>query len=515
MTKILVVDDDEDIVTLLETVLPNGTFTLHLEPNPDLALRTIDRFLPDLVLLDLEMPSRIYVGVGRTAGGLLLTEIKRAHPDLPVLIWSTRLARQDVEFEQFDVQPDAMIFKPSPAEPQWGADFMATTNEVMEDSKRRSRPNLDLPFVVGSTPRMMEIARRIPAAVRAGGPVLLLGDSGTGKELVAQAIYQERTRHFPGTRLVVINAGNLTETLGVAELLGHERGAFTGATTQNPGLLREANGGTLFIDEVADLNAAAQTALLRVIEQGTFRPLGSGHDTHVNLFVIAATCKDLTAEIEARRFRADLEYRLRNTTLTLPPLRERLGDLPALFERFVNEANEKQGRHVRPMLRDETRRKLEGYSWPGNIRELQNAIRAAVSRNRGMILMPNDIELPEDAATQSDATSPSHITPNAVPALEAGVSARLSALYAAPIERRYALLKRDEDPKELLTALARHVAAQHGRRPDHKQLAQLLHPTGSTAAMQKTIDDKIRKFVSVHITLTDPAIYSPGASVQL
>jgi len=167
------------------------------------------------------------------------------------------------------------------------------------------------------------------------------------------------------------------------------------------------------------------------------------------------------------------------------------------------------------MLRDETRRKLEGYSWPGNIRELQNAIRAAVSRNRGMILMPNDIELPEDAATQSDATSLSHITPNAVPALEAGVSARLSALYAAPIERRYALLKRDEDPKELLTALARHVAAQHGRRPDHKQLAQLLHPTGSTAAMQKTIDDKIRKFVSVHITLTDPAIYSPGVSGQL
>jgi DNA-binding NtrC family response regulator len=220
--------------------------------------------------------------------------------------------------------------------------------------------------MVGSSPAMKEIYRLIHRTAQSDKPVLIQGESGTGKELVARAIH--RASPLADKPLVVINCAALPEPLLESELFGHEKGAFTGAVAAKPGLFEVADGGTLFIDEFGELAGSLQAKLLRVLEDGSFRRVGSVKQQHVKVRIIAATNRDLAAEVAAGRFREDLFYRINVLTLPLPPLRERHGDVAELIRHFAGDDWE---------VEDETLQLLCNYSWPGNIRQLQNAIERA------------------------------------------------------------------------------------------------------------------------------------------
>jgi transcriptional regulator with PAS, ATPase and Fis domain len=233
--------------------------------------------------------------------------------------------------------------------------------------------------IVGSSEVMQEVYRLIERTGPTDKPILIQGESGTGKELVAKALH--RASHLADKPLVVINCAALPETLLETELFGHEKGAFTGAVASKPGLFEVADGGTIFIDEIGELAGSLQAKLLRVLEDGSLRRVGSIKELRVNVRLLAATNRDLAQEVAAGRFREDLYYRINVLTILLPPLRDRKGDIPLLVEHF-------SGRDWR--CNDDLLGVLENYSWPGNVRQLRNAI------ERAKILAEEEVLLPEN-----------------------------------------------------------------------------------------------------------------------
>jgi len=243
----------------------------------------------------------------------------------------------------------------------------------------------DADEMIGRSPAMMELARLIRRVGPSDKPVLVEGESGTGKELVARALQRASTRS--GERFVVVNCAALPDQLIESEFFGHERGAFTGATAAKPGLFETADRGTLFIDEVGELAPPLQAKFLRVLEDGTFRRVGSVTERRADVRVIAATNRDLSAEVAAGRFREDLYYRINVVSLRLPPLRERRGDVPRLVDAFL-------GRDW--LLDADARRAVDHYGWPGNVRQLKNALeRAKVLANGNLIRL---CDLPTEVA---------------------------------------------------------------------------------------------------------------------
>lgn len=237
------------------------------------------------------------------------------------------------------------------------------------------------PDLVGESPRISEIRRMIQRLGRAQSPVLLLGETGTGKEVVARAIH----RVNPAGPFVPIDCSALVGTLMESELFGHAKGAFTGAVANKPGLLDLAEGGTAFLDEIGELPLRLQVKLLRVIQDKELRPVGSLTRRRASFRVIAATNRDLASDVARGRFRRDLYYRLNVVTLRLPPLRERREDIPALVEQFLAQHG---GRHC---LSQEVRDALMAYEWPGNVRELENCIERMVAMNSGPMLHSADL----------------------------------------------------------------------------------------------------------------------------
>ncbi len=242
--------------------------------------------------------------------------------------------------------------------------------------------------IIGQSQPMQDVYRLIEKTAVTNKPVLLLGESGTGKELVARAIH--RRSALASQPLVVVNCAALPETLLESELFGHEKGAFTGAVASKPGLFELADGGTLFIDEFGEMAGSLQAKLLRVLEDGSMRRVGSVKERHVKVRLIAATNRDLGAEVRTGRFREDLYYRINVLTIPLPPLRERAGDVSLLIQHFV-------GPDWR--IRPETVEQMQRYSWPGNVRQLQNAI------DRGKILADGDEILLENLPPEIRSTA--------------------------------------------------------------------------------------------------------------
>ena len=249
-----------------------------------------------------------------------------------------------------------------------------------------------------------------------------MGETGTGKELVARAIHQHSSRS--AGPFVPVNCGALTETLLEAELFGHVRGAFTGAVSDRKGLWEEANGGTLFLDEIGETSPAMQVKLLRALQEGEIRRVGTSKTSTIDTRVVAATNRDLEQEVKNGRFREDLFYRLSVVTLRVPPLREHRADIPLLAERFLHSASERVERGPFRFI-EETIKTLVAYDWPGNVRELESAIEHAALRARGDEVTPDDLP----AKLQS-------------PEIRAAARSSLTALYGdlpslAELERRY------------------------------------------------------------------------------
>jgi len=260
-------------------------------------------------------------------------------------------------------------------------------------------PNLDL---IGSSPKFQAVLRDVERIAPVDSAVLIQGETGTGKEVIARAIHEASPRRH--NRFVALNCAAIPGALLESELFGHERGAFTGACTQTKGRFQMADGGTLFLDEIGDMPLELQPKLLRALQEREFERLGSGQTLRVNVRVVAATNQDLAQLVAAKQFRADLYYRLNVIPICLPPLRERVEDIPLLVEHFVGKFSARLGKPI-DVLPDEVMDVLKSHDWPGNIRELQNFIERAVVLSPDSALRPTLSELKQMTKQQPTAAA--------------------------------------------------------------------------------------------------------------
>jgi two-component system nitrogen regulation response regulator GlnG len=368
VTKILVVDDEPEIRSLLAAVLQNKGFEVVTAENGAAALQQVQRERPAVILLDLSMP--------RMSGMDALPEIKRldedvpviictAHADLPTAVQAMKLGAYDYLTKPFDVELLALTLERAVERQQLRA--------RIEELKRQGQGG-SLAERMGGSPAIAQVIRQVSQVAESNFTVLVQGETGTGKELVARAIHQQSPRRQGP--FVAVDCGAIPETLVESELFGHERGAFTGAQTRREGHFQLAKGGTLFLDEIGNVPLATQAKLLRALEQREVHPLGSPRAVAVDARIIAATNTELDEAVKAGRFRADLYYRLSEFTITLPPLRSRREDITHLAQRFLDEVSMELRRPVRG-ISDEAMQALLRHDWPGNVRELKNVIRKA------------------------------------------------------------------------------------------------------------------------------------------
>lgn len=386
--KILIVDDDPDIILMLEDRLQATGYETVTALEGQQALDLIVQESPHLVLLDLTLP--------KLSGLDVLKRLAQMKPvDSPPVIVMTAHASIQAAVEAMKEGAYDFLTKPLDND-----HLLIVIRKALErDTLRRHvaylRSEVDGRYanIVGNSPLVRSVVEAAQRAAKSDAGVLLLGESGTGKELFARSIHQWSPRS--AMPLIVINCVALTETLLENELFGHERGAFTGADRQQKGKLEMADGGTVFLDEIGDMPLTLQAKLLRVLQDREFQRVGGSKTVSVNIRIIAATNKDLRQAVKAGQFREDLYFRLNVVTLTLPPLRERQGDVPSLAQFFL-ERHTRDAKRPGMVLSTAALEALTRYPWPGNIRELDNVIARAV------VLSPKDTIEPDMLALLSD-----------------------------------------------------------------------------------------------------------------
>jgi DNA-binding NtrC family response regulator len=309
-------------------------------------------------------------------------------------------------------------------------------------SQRRAEPDagggeVHLDEIVGKSPAMLEVYKLVARVAKSTATILVVGESGTGKELVARAIHKHSPR--AAATFVPVNCTALTESLLESELFGHAKGAFTGAAQAKRGLFEEASGGTLFLDEIGEMGAKMQSQLLRALQDGEIRRVGSTEAIKTDVRVVAATNRDLEADVHAGRFREDLFFRVNVVTIRLPPLRERSGDITLLVDHFLHRFAQREGRQS-VGIAPEALALAQGYSWPGNVRELENVMERAFTLAKGSVILPSDLP-PELSRPGVTAAAPPESKPGA-PAAGAESEGELAALAhdrptLAELERRY------------------------------------------------------------------------------
>jgi DNA-binding NtrC family response regulator len=395
--KVLVVDDDASARTLMERWLTAKGLDVLTATDGGQALETIRQEIPALVLLDLQMP--------RLSGFDVLRALREEGLDPTVIVVT---AHGTLENAIEAMRAGAYDFVTKPVDPKH-LDVVvgkALERETLRARNRYLRQTLEAreaSFVAESLAmrRVVTVARQV---AEASSTVLLLGESGAGKEVLARAIVRWSPRQ--DKPFVVVNCAAMPEQLLESELFGHVKGAFTGAITHRKGLFEEAHGGTLFLDEIGDMPLPTQAKLLRVVEDGEVRRVGSNRSTRVDVRILAATNRDLEAELRAGRFRQDLYFRLNVVAISLPPLRERPEDLTVLVEHLLDH-HARETKKGRKRLTPEALACLRSYAWPGNVRELSNVLERAVLLTAGAEISPLDLALPMGGAgTTSDDDSP-------------------------------------------------------------------------------------------------------------
>ena len=379
MHTILVVDDDRETCRFITELIATESRRIVSEQDPASALRLLRQERVDLMVSD--------INLNASQSGLdLLRAFKVENPDGQVLLISgfgtLETAIEAVRAGAFDY-----ISKPFNI-----AEVKAMVNRALDhvgraESVAAPHHAVKAPGLIGRTSGMLAVYKQIAYAADSAAPVLILGESGTGKELVARAIHGNGAR--ASRPFVAINCGAIPETLLESELFGHTRGAFTGAVTDRKGIIEQASGGTVLLDEIGETSLALQVRLLRTIEEGEVRPVGAGRTVNVDARVISATNRDLEKEVAAQRFRQDLYYRLSVIVITVPPLRERRSDIPLLVAQFLQNASARAGRTVE--LAPEALDALTGHDWPGNVRELENTIERLVLFSRGSSIHASDL----------------------------------------------------------------------------------------------------------------------------
>ena len=390
-SSVWVVDDDASIRWVLEKALSNAGFAATLFDNADDVLKRVRREQPDVIITDIRMPG--------TSGLEMLEVLGSDAPDLPVIVMT---AHSDLDSAVSAYQGGAFEYLPKPFDLEEAVALVgrALQKKALEDTepkvaKRDSE-------IIGEAPAMQTVFRVIGRLSGSQMNVLISGESGTGKELVARAIYRNSLRS--AKPFVAINTAAIPAELLESELFGHEKGAFTGAQEQRRGRFEQASGGTLFLDEIGDMPLELQTRLLRVLSDGTFFRVGGHKELTADVRVVAATNQDLGRRVAEGRFREDLFHRLNVIGITLPPLRERREDIPALAEAFLYKAAiELEVESKR--LDSSTLQVLCEALWPGNVRELENLCRRLTVLAPGATV--TTVDLPSDVSTRSVATESS------------------------------------------------------------------------------------------------------------
>jgi DNA-binding NtrC family response regulator len=391
--RVLLADDEAALwMPLLETRLREAGIEVFAETDAGKVLTRLERDRPDALLLDVLFPGR--GGDQKPLGREILPRIVEVHPDLPVVMFTTTLADDAYQLGTRDFPGAAFVFSKSAFHEEWTeahdpyTDLARCLRNVVADARQRATLDSQLGFVIGRTAAMRDLAAALTKVALTGLPVLVCGESGTGKELVATSLHAlspRRERPF-----VKLNCGALSDETLESALFGHEKGAFTGATEMRKGLFEAADGGILFLDEVQTMSARLQQSLLRALQEGVIRRMGSTTERRVDVRVIAATNENLEERATQGTFRADLYYRLNRICLSVPPLRERKEDIGELFAHFVGESNHKLGKSVSPQCRQDLLDLLESHDWPGNVRELQSAVETAVALSNANLLTPED-----------------------------------------------------------------------------------------------------------------------------
>jgi len=381
--RILIVEDEDKLRRILELQLIDSGFDAVKAASAEEALPLIDR--ADLILTDFKLPGM--------SGLEMLQLIKRQNTQVPVIVM-TAFGTIENAVEAMKAGASDFLLKPFDLEHLTAVINKALEIRSLREENRALREELGRKYqwdnIVGRSPAMQQIFASIMRVAPTRATVLLAGESGVGKDLIARAI------HFHSPRkdrpFVKINCTALPENLMESELFGYEKGAFTGATTSKPGKFEQADTGTVMLDEIGDVPANIQVKLLRVLQEREFERLGSNKTLHIDVRVIAATNRDLRVALEEGTFREDLYYRLNVVPLEIPPLRERKEDIPYLAEHFVEKLAPEMGNQVTGITHA-AMDKLMQYSWPGNVRELENVIERSLVMASGDKLDANDIRL--------------------------------------------------------------------------------------------------------------------------
>ena len=384
---ILVIDDEKSILQTVEGILTDEGFEVHCELSAVSALEKIDEMLPDLIILDIWMPDMNGIDA--------LVKFKETYPYIQVIMMS---GHADVETAVKATKLGAYNFIEKPLSME---ELLLSINNALnlyqleeeigilrEKDKNRS-------FINGSSAPVLKLKESMEKVAPTNASILITGENGTGKELVAHTIHRLSTRS--NKPMIEVNCAAIPEELIESELFGHEKGAFTGAGSKKKGKFDIAHEGTLFLDEIGDMSLKAQSKTLRILQEQKFERVGGARTIQVNVRIISATNKDLMREIEEGRFREDLFYRLNVVPINVPPLRERVEDIPELISTFMNQTFLSTGQ--KKQFSEDAIELLKKYNWPGNVRELKNLVENLIIMSSDEIIKIEDIPAPYNQST--------------------------------------------------------------------------------------------------------------------
>ena len=382
--RLLVIDDEENMRHMLSKVLGKTGYTVETASNGHEGLKMIQTTDYDFVLCDIKMPNMSgmdFLKAGRDKIRITTVIMMSAYGTIDTAIEAMKLGAYDYISKPF--KTDEVYLTLKKAEER---ESLRQENRLLKERIKKIEGNYNFGNLVAKSDAMQSMFQIATKATQYKTTVLVLGDSGTGKELIARAI------HFEGERskmpLVPVNCGGIPETLLESELFGYKKGAFTGADKNKKGLFQEADGGTIFLDEIGELPLALQVKLLRVLQENEIRMIGDSKSMNIDVRVIAATAKDLEEEVKKGAFREDLYYRLNVLSIKIPPLRDRADDIPLLCDHFIERFNSRLNKKIEGIAPAAMSRLLE-YAWPGNVRELENMIERALVLAEDSLLEPD------------------------------------------------------------------------------------------------------------------------------
>ena len=384
--KLLVLDDDVRILQLISDSFQGGQIDILTEKDGDAALSRIISDHPNVAIMDISLPGK--------SGLEVLLQAKKIDPGLAVIMISglgtTQSAIEAMKYGAYDYLTKPLIISQLRQVVQKALECNLLSRKVLYASAFEPAAVTDenIDIMIGSSPEMMEIWKMVGKVAETDATVLIQGESGTGKELLARALYNNSLRK--NRPFMAVNCAAIPENLLESELFGHEKGAFTDAHARRIGKFEQCNGATLFLDEIGDMSLANQSKFLRVLEKQEFERVGGNETVKVNVRIIAATNKSLLRGIKDKSFRIDLFYRLRVISFYLPPLRERVEDIPLLVKFFVNHFARNHGKKITE-LTAEAVDLLAAHPWEGNIRELKNVIASATVMCKGWQITPDDL----------------------------------------------------------------------------------------------------------------------------